>query len=72
MSGVGVAVAARGADVSRAADDPCAAVKTLVLYHLSIRYDRPAALPRLRAQVAASGFQGDCWLLDEDQWIPLR
>ena len=49
-----------------------AAVKTLVLYHLSIRYDRPSALPKLRAQVAASGFQGDCWLLDEDQWIPLR
>lgn len=49
-----------------------AAVKTLVLYHLSIRYDRPTALPRLRAQVGASGFQGDCWLLDEDQWIPLR
>ena len=49
-----------------------AGVKTLVLYHLSIRYDRPAALPKLRAQVAASGFQGDCWLLDEDQWIALR
>lgn len=49
-----------------------AAVNTLVLYHLSIRYDRPSALPRLRAQVDASGFQGDCWLLDEDQWIPLR
>lgn len=49
-----------------------AAVNTLVLYHLSIRYDRPSALPRLRAQVDASGFQGHCWLLDEDQWIPLR
>jgi ribonuclease Z len=49
-----------------------AAVKTLVLYHLSIRYDRPAALPKLRAQVTASGFQGECWLLDEDQWIALR
>jgi ribonuclease Z len=49
-----------------------AGVKTLILYHLSIRYDRPAALPKLRAQVAASGFDGDCWLLDEDQWIPLR
>ena len=49
-----------------------AAVKTLVLYHLSIRYDRAAAVPKLRAQVTASGFTGDCWLLDEDQWIPLR
>lgn len=49
-----------------------AAVKTLVLYHLSIRYDRAAALPKLRAQVAASGFTGECWLLDEDQWFPLR
>ena len=54
-------------DVAKAAQ-----VKTLVLYHLSIRYDRSAALPKLRAQVGASGFQGDCWLLDEDQWIALR
>jgi ribonuclease Z len=49
-----------------------AGVRTLILYHLSIRYDRAAALPRLRAQVAASGFDGNCWLLDEDRWIPLR
>jgi ribonuclease Z len=41
-------------------------VKTLILYHLSIRYDRATALPKLRAQLAASGFIGDCWLLDED------
>ena len=41
-------------------------VKTLVLYHLSIRYDRATAIPALRAQVAASGFTGDCWLLDEE------
>jgi ribonuclease Z len=54
-------------EVAKAAD-----VKTLVLYHLSIRYDRPAALPKLRAQLRASGFAGDCWLLDEDQWISLR
>lgn len=47
-------------------------VKTLILYHLSIRYDRATALPSLRAQVAASGFTGECWLLDEDQWIALR
>ena len=49
-----------------------AGVKTLILYHLSIRYDRATALPTLRAQVAASGFTGECWLLDEDQWIALR
>jgi ribonuclease Z len=54
-------------DVARRAN-----VKTLVLYHLSIRYDRATALPALRAQVAASGFPGECWLLDEDEWIPLR
>lgn len=46
--------------------------KTLVLQHLSIRYDRAKALPALRAQVASSGFMGDCWLLDDDQWIALR
>ena len=47
-------------------------VKTLILYHLSIRYDRQTALPALRAQVAASGFAGDCWLLDEGALLPLR
>lgn len=46
-------------------------VKTLILYHLSIRYDRATAIPALRAQVASSGFQGDCWLLDEDRLIPI-
>ena len=40
-------------------------MKTLILYHLSIRYDRATALPKLRAQLTASGFTGDCWLLDE-------
>lgn len=49
-----------------------AQVKTLVLYHLSVRYDRGTAIPALRAQVAASGFGGACWLLDEDAWVPLR
>ena len=49
-----------------------AGVKTLVLYHLSIRYDRATAIPALRAQVAASGFEGDCWLLDESDLVPLR
>lgn len=47
-------------------------VKTLVLYHLSIRYDRATALPALRAQVNASGFSGDCWLLDEHELIALQ
>jgi ribonuclease Z len=47
-------------------------VRTLVLYHLSIRYDRATALPALRAQVAASGFTGDCWLLDEGEFREIR
>ena len=46
-------------------------VATLVLYHLSIRYDRSTAIPALRAQVAASGFTGACWLLDEDAFIEI-
>lgn len=46
-------------------------VKTLVLYHLSIRYDRATALPALRNQVASSGFMGDCWLLDEGNFIEI-
>lgn len=54
-------------DVGRRAN-----VKTLVLYHLSIRYDRATAIPALRAQVAASGLTGDCWLLDEHEWVRLR
>jgi ribonuclease Z len=49
-----------------------AGVKTLVLYHLSIRYDRTTALPALRKQVAASGFQGECWLLDEGEFVTLK
>jgi ribonuclease Z len=47
-------------------------VKRLALYHLSIRYDRATALPALRAQVASSGFTGDCLLLDEGDFISLR
>jgi len=47
-------------------------VRTLVLHHLSIRYDRATAIPALRAQVASSGFTGDCWLLDDGDWLPLR
>ena len=49
-----------------------AGVKTLVLYHLSIRYARTTALPALRQQVASSGFTGDCLLLDEGDFISLR
>ena len=60
------ATTAEAIEVGRAAN-----VKTLVLYHLSIRYDRETALPALRAQVAASGFSGDCWLLDEGQFTRL-
>lgn len=54
-------------EVARAAE-----AKALVLHHLSIRYERAEALPRLRAQVQASGFVGGCWLLDEGRLIDLR
>jgi len=54
-------------DVARAAG-----VKALVLHHLSIRYERAEALPRLRAQVEASGLAGPCALLDEHRLIDLR
>jgi ribonuclease BN (tRNA processing enzyme) len=49
-----------------------AGVACLVLHHLSIRYDRATALPALRAQVASSGFGGECWLLDEARLINLK
>jgi ribonuclease Z len=48
-----------------------AGVKRLVLGHLSTRYERQDGIPRLRAQVAASGFAGDCWLLDDSRFVPL-
>jgi ribonuclease Z len=48
-----------------------AGVRTLVINHLSIRYDRATALPALRAQVAASGFPGECWLLDDGDFIEI-
>jgi ribonuclease Z len=48
-----------------------AAVSRLLLYHLSIRYDRGAAIPALRRQVADSGFGGACWLLDEASLIAI-
>jgi ribonuclease Z len=47
-------------------------VKTLVLFHLSIRYDRSTAFNELRQQVAASGFSGECWLLDEGEFVTLK
>src|SRR5687768_17415783 len=61
------ATAEEALEVAKAAN-----VKTLILYHLSIRYDRATALPKLRAQLAASGFIGECWLLDEETLLPLR
>jgi ribonuclease Z len=48
-----------------------AGVTSLVLNHLSVRYDRAAALPRIKQQLAASGFAGACWLLDEGAFVPL-
>jgi ribonuclease BN (tRNA processing enzyme) len=53
--------------VARAAE-----VKALILHHLSVRYDRASAWPTLKGQLAASGFTGDCWLLDEETMLPLR
>jgi ribonuclease Z len=58
---------AEALEVARAAG-----VKSLVLHHLSTRYERSDALPRLRAQVETSGFSGSCALLDENRLIDLR
>ncbi len=44
----------------------------LVLNHLSIRYERPMAIDRLRDQVRRSGFSGPCWLLDDGEFISCR
>ena len=49
-----------------------AGVRTLILNHLSIRYERPMALARLQEQLAGSGYTGECFLLDEDQFVNLR
>lgn len=46
-------------------------VKELVLYHLSIRYDRRTAIDALKRQVAASGYAGRCSLLDEGEFVIL-
>jgi ribonuclease Z len=54
-------------DLARAAQ-----VRTLILNHLSIRYDRATAIATLRTQLAASGFAGDAWLLDEATFVNLR
>ena len=45
--------------------------RALILHHLSVRYDRATALPVLRTQVAASGYDGGCWLLDEDAFVEI-
>lgn len=49
-----------------------AAVRTLVINHLSVRYERETAIARMREQVAGSGFAGACWFLDENMLIDLR
>lgn len=49
-----------------------AGVRTLVLHHLSIRYPRQDALATLARQLAASGFAGDAWWLDESSFVNLR
>jgi ribonuclease Z len=46
-------------------------VKALVINHLSVRYERAMALARMREQLAASGFTGACWFLDESALIDL-
>ena len=47
-------------------------VRTLILNHLSIRYDRTSALVTLRTQLQESGFGGACFLLDEAAFVDLR
>jgi ribonuclease Z len=61
------ATAGEALAVGRAAGVGC-----LLLHHLSIRYERGDAIPRLRALVAGSGFTGDCWLLDDARLVNLR
>jgi ribonuclease Z len=48
-----------------------AGVRTLVLHHLSVRYERDQAIPALRQQVADLGYTGRCWLLDGRSFIRL-
>lgn len=47
-------------------------VKSLLLQHLSIRYERSSVIAILRRQLAHSGFEGGCWWLDEGTSINLR
>jgi ribonuclease Z len=49
-----------------------ASIRALVLNHLSIRYDRTDAIHRLRQQLSESAFAGECWLLDESDFVNLR
>lgn len=49
-----------------------AGVATLVVNHLSVRYEREVAVARMKEQLAASGFAGDCWFLDEATFVHLR
>jgi ribonuclease Z len=49
-----------------------AGVRTLILHHLSVRYERPAAFAVLQKQVAASGYGGKAWLLDEGALVKLH
>jgi ribonuclease Z len=49
-----------------------AGVGALVLQHLSIRYERPAAIGALHKQVMASGYPGPAWLLDEGALVKLN
>lgn len=48
-----------------------AAVARLILQHLSIRYDRQSAISVLKTQVSEVGLTGRCWLLDDDDLVPL-
>jgi ribonuclease Z len=54
-------------ELARTAD-----VGTLILNHLSIRYPRADALHALRHHLAASGFAGAAWWLDESAFVNLR
>jgi ribonuclease Z len=47
-------------------------VKTLLLHHLSVRYDRADAGSILRRQLAQSRFEGECWWLDDSAFVNLR
>lgn len=48
-----------------------AGARTLVLQHLSVRYERDEAIPALKRQVGELGFEGECWLLDGPSFVRL-